>query len=70
MTETKQQPSKYERKVRQQLIRILPRSVLEDIVAADNPKMLDLGTLRMRAMLDWDEDSLDEVVKYVQTAGK
>lgn len=62
-------PTKHERKVRSQLIRILPRRVLEEIVAADHPEQMDLGTLRMRAMLDWDGDSLDEVVKYVKTAG-
>lgn len=62
-------PTKYERKVRGQLIRILPRRVLENIVSAEHPEHMDLGTLRMRAMLDWDGDSLDEVLTYVRTAG-
>ena len=63
-------PSKYERKVRMQLIRILPRKVLEEIIAVERPEALDLGTLRMRALLDWDADSLETVVEYVKTAGK
>lgn len=39
------------------------------MVAVERPELMDLGTLRMRALLDWDGDSLDEVVKYVKTAG-
>jgi hypothetical protein len=70
MTDLRQKPTKHERKVRGQLIRILPRRVLEAIVASEIPEQMDLGTLRMRAMLDWDADSLDEVVKYVRTAGE
>ena len=69
MIETRAQPSKYERRVRMQIIRILPRRVLEQMVNAEYPERMDLGTLRMRALLDWDGDSLHEVVEYVRTAG-
>ena len=67
---TKNETERHQRKVRSPLIRILPRRILEEIVAAENPEWMDLGTLRMRALLDWDADSLDAVISYVKTAGE